>query len=519
MKVNKRSSDFTNFDIGATKEAQANASAIEEATSKKYDVVHIPLEDIIFNPINTRFNDEDTDETIQELVDNLRDSDLLNPIIVVPHDDKYMLVSGERRTKAFKKLNRRTIPAMIRPVSDELEIMEMLYEANLQSRILSPKTRFLAFRDLYREYQKRSKTINTAEMARKLSLSAATVKKYRTLLEEAEDGDLVLLECDEIDFKEFKKRTMDNLAKKAKKENDAYKRRIALITRDAETITATNYIDPVNNTVYSVERDDAGKYCTAVTDSALYKVPLHFQNQVFETPEEAQMSLDIFARTNNLPVYTGDFSEYRRQSASTLSPAESSVMQKNTQSNDQSQASEEINAEDFGPSLLDTVPTQQIGGDSHETYSDESQTDDEIDSESEVDDEDLEDYEDSDDSDSENDVILSDDKEDDKEDDNEIVEEKDKESISVVRKNETSLKSTANNGTDYLGQLAVFSGYSSETKERYTGSLYIDPTTGRTYIIVKLDLAASKITGAASKKTDAYYFEVEPRTVIRNDYN
>ena len=64
MKVNKRSNDFTNFNIGATQEAQENASAIEEATSNK-EIVQIPIEDIEFNPNNTRFRDIDTDEEIE----------------------------------------------------------------------------------------------------------------------------------------------------------------------------------------------------------------------------------------------------------------------------------------------------------------------------------------------------------------------------------------------------------------------------------------------------------------------
>ena len=59
MKVHKKSEAFTSFDIGQSIEADEINNAIEEVTSTKYVVKDIPIEDIEFNPKNTRFNDED----------------------------------------------------------------------------------------------------------------------------------------------------------------------------------------------------------------------------------------------------------------------------------------------------------------------------------------------------------------------------------------------------------------------------------------------------------------------------
>ena len=492
MKVNKKSNEFTSFNIGQTKEAEEINNAIEEVTSTKYEVKNIPIEDIEFNPNNTRFNDEDTDEEIEELAENIKLYGLFHPIGVFPRGDKYMLFSGERRTKAFQKLKKRYIPAMIFPDMGDFGNMERLYQANLQSRMLDVRKRFLAFKDLLSGYETKISAGQTDELANKLRITRATVKKYKELYQNAAEGDFELLESGEITWDEFVRHTSDIIAENEKLQ---YKRRIEVISKKSESIKATNYKDQGNNAIYSVECDENGQFCTAVTDANLFKVPLHFQNQVFKTFDEAQVALNLFAISNNLAVYTGDFSEFKEQKNSSVTPA----VQEKPVNTDQEEA-EMANEEDFAPSLFETVPDQTVGSkgiSSSEKVSDNFDVDEG--------DEEIE----------EDNIIV------DAEEPKTAVKDTDKADSSEEKETtaDDSEKSAENEpknqDSDYLKQYATFSGYSIKDHKRYEGALAYTET--RAFIIIKLGIDAGVAVSKAARKTNSYYVEVEPKSVIRHD--
>jgi len=503
MKVNKKSSDFTSFDISATEEAQENASAIEEATSDKYNTVDILIEDIEFNPQNTRFNSKDSSNEINALAESIEDDGLLNPIIVYPHGDKYMLISGERRTRAFIMLNRRTIKAHVFPDRGELGNMELLYQANLQTRPLDARTRFLAFKDLMVEYEKLSKTVKTADLAKKLRISTNSVNKYKKLYQNVEDGDIELLESGDITMEEFERRTMELITER---ENNQYMKRIAIISDYTEDIPVTNYIDPHTKTVYSVECDEDGKYCTAVTDTNLFKVPLHYQNQVFDKFEEAQVALNLFAISNKFAIYRGDFSEYKNQETPSPSPAIVESASNSAAYADQESETIAVSAKDYGPSLPGTVPTKEVGGDTSESSNEDSSEKTSIDvpvgdslPDSTSDSED-EEYN-----------ITSDDKE----SDSTPAEEKQIKVTSSTDSGEVedSPKKSANTDSDYLKQYATFSGYCPANATIYRGALVYSGT--RAFIITQLQVDAGTPVDKVTKKTSALFVEVEPKTVQR----
>lgn len=503
MKVNKKSNAFTNFDIALSKDNEKLNSSIDEATSTKYVVKNIPIEDIEFNPKNTRFNDDDTDEEIEELAENIELYGLFHPVAVFPHGNKYMLFSGERRTKAYIKLKRREIPAMIYPDDGDLGNMERLYQANLQSRMLDARKRFLAFKDLQAEYESSSDTVKTADIAKKLKISTVSANKYKKLYQNAEDGDIDLLESGEISMEEFERRTMDLIAER---EKNQYMKRIAIISDYTEDIPVTNYIDPHTKTVYSVECDEDGKYCTAVTDTNLFKVPLHYQNQVFDKFEEAQVALNLFAISNKFAIYRGDFSEYKNQETPSPSPAIVESSSNSAAYADQESETIAVSAKDYGPSLPGTVPTKEVGGDTSESSNEDSSKKVSIDvpvgdslPDSTSDSED-EEYN-----------ITSDDKE----SDSTPAEEKQIKVTSSTDSEEVedSQKKSANTDSDYLKQYATFSGYCPANATIYRGALVYSGT--RAFIITQLQVDAGTPVDKVTKKTSALFVEVEPKTVQR----
>lgn len=141
----------------------------------------IPVAAIVPNSAQPRT--EFNDETIKELADSIRDNGLLEPILVRPaqksHDETfgspppqtYELVAGERRLRAFKYLNRETIPAVVRNVADaELRIFALI--ENLQREDLSVADKAQAINELAKEVG------GVEKAAQKLAMSRANAFRY-----------------------------------------------------------------------------------------------------------------------------------------------------------------------------------------------------------------------------------------------------------------------------------------------------------------------------------------------------
>src|SRR5436190_1171088 len=56
---------------------------------------------------------EITPDQLGELAESIRSEGLLQPIVVRKHGEKYQLIAGERRWRAFQKLKIKTIPARV----------------------------------------------------------------------------------------------------------------------------------------------------------------------------------------------------------------------------------------------------------------------------------------------------------------------------------------------------------------------------------------------------------------------
>ena len=97
-------------------------------------VVDIPLEEIKKNPYQPRtvFNEE----KLNELKESIEKNGLLQPIVVKKAVKGYYIIAGERRFRAFELLGKKTIPAIIKEMSDE-EMMIFAVLENLQREDLS----------------------------------------------------------------------------------------------------------------------------------------------------------------------------------------------------------------------------------------------------------------------------------------------------------------------------------------------------------------------------------------------
>ncbi|HPI37344.1 MAG TPA: ParB/RepB/Spo0J family partition protein [Ignavibacteriaceae bacterium] len=113
-------------------------------------ITKIPVSDIFPNPFQPRLT-FDTD-AMEELKKSILTNGLIQPITVRRyHGEKYQLISGERRLKAFKEIGYKTIPAYILDVvSDEIMLAMALIE-NIQRERLNPIEVGLAYKRLMEE--------------------------------------------------------------------------------------------------------------------------------------------------------------------------------------------------------------------------------------------------------------------------------------------------------------------------------------------------------------------------------
>lgn len=128
---------------------------------------------------------ERNERTFDEIKENIRNVGLKKPIVVTPRlgDDgaeKYLLVCGEGRLRAFRELNEDRIPALVVTVSDEDAFVMSLAE-NIARRRYKPLDLLSGIAQL------RDKGYGVKEIARKVGLVPDYVDALLTLLKNGEE--------------------------------------------------------------------------------------------------------------------------------------------------------------------------------------------------------------------------------------------------------------------------------------------------------------------------------------------
>ena len=86
---------------------------------------------------------------LSELAESIRQHGLLQPIVVIPNGERYILVAGERRLRAHKLAGIPTVRALIAPVDlDDLRMRELALVENIQRENLNPIELAHAYQEL-----------------------------------------------------------------------------------------------------------------------------------------------------------------------------------------------------------------------------------------------------------------------------------------------------------------------------------------------------------------------------------
>lgn len=155
-------------------------SNVISATDKNADkvvgsILEISLNLIEVNPFQPRtYFDE---EALKELANSIKELGVIQPITVRKlAEDKFQLVSGERRFRASKLIGNKTIPAYIRLANDQ-EMLEMALVENIQRKNLDPIEVALSYQRLIDEIE-----LTQEELSTRVGKKRSTVTNYLRLL-------------------------------------------------------------------------------------------------------------------------------------------------------------------------------------------------------------------------------------------------------------------------------------------------------------------------------------------------
>lgn len=137
---------------GAPTPAPVPTSAAGSPTAalpKPDGYAEIPVTSVEPNPHQPRKTIEPA--ALAELADSIRQEGLLQPITVRKVGDKFQLIAGERRWRAFQHLRLKTIPARVVTANDAQSAALALVE-NLQRQDLNPMEEAFGYASLIRDF-------------------------------------------------------------------------------------------------------------------------------------------------------------------------------------------------------------------------------------------------------------------------------------------------------------------------------------------------------------------------------
>ena len=113
----------------------------DEAKKEKIEEIEIDLLDTFKNhPFKVLKNDD-----LSKLEESIKVNGVLEPIIVRKKDDRYEIVSGHRRKLASELIGLKTIPAIIRDMSDDEATIYMV-DSNMHRESLLPSEKAKAYK-------------------------------------------------------------------------------------------------------------------------------------------------------------------------------------------------------------------------------------------------------------------------------------------------------------------------------------------------------------------------------------
>ena len=140
--------------------------------SNQSKIIEISIDDIEPNPYQPR--KEFDQEQLIELSQSIKEHGLSQPISVKKIGSKYQLIAGERRLRASKIANLKTISAIVKDY-DEKQMMEIALIENIQREDLNPIEEAIAYAKLIEQFNLTQEEVS-ARVSKSRSAIANTIR-------------------------------------------------------------------------------------------------------------------------------------------------------------------------------------------------------------------------------------------------------------------------------------------------------------------------------------------------------
>jgi ParB family chromosome partitioning protein len=161
-------------------------AVFEADETPRGEILKLDITRIDDNPFQPRRKFEEAD--IAALAESLVAHDMLQPILVRRHGDRFQLISGERRLRAAVKAGWTTVPAQVREADDRL-VAELALVENLHREDLNAIEKASSFQRYITQHG-----CTQEELAQRVKINRTTIANFLRLLELPQEVQSTLIE-------------------------------------------------------------------------------------------------------------------------------------------------------------------------------------------------------------------------------------------------------------------------------------------------------------------------------------
>lgn len=147
-----------------------------EGSGSEGGVREIPVREIVPNRFQPRQRFDP--EKLAELAESIRQHGVVQPVVVRPVDDHYELIVGERRWRAAQAAGLHVVPAVVKDLGSDEDVMAVALVENLQREDLNPLEEASAYQYLVQEFG-----LTQEEVAQRVGRSRSQVTNTLRLLQ------------------------------------------------------------------------------------------------------------------------------------------------------------------------------------------------------------------------------------------------------------------------------------------------------------------------------------------------
>ena len=162
--------------LGKGIEALIPIMDIDEAEDdNKKQVMEIDIN--LIEPNDNQPRKKFDEEKLDQLADSIKEHGVVQPVIVKKEGETYKIIAGERRWRAARIARLKTIPAIVKELTEQ-EVMEISLIENIQREDLNSIEEALAYKTLAEEFN-----LKQEEIAEKVGKSRSAVANVLRLLD------------------------------------------------------------------------------------------------------------------------------------------------------------------------------------------------------------------------------------------------------------------------------------------------------------------------------------------------